>query len=91
MFSYDEFQDAVSLFGLIGLEIKEDIKKKYLKLSKQYHPDKLDGDKEKFQQINLAYDILKFYIDNFKFTFSYDEYQNQYPFSKDKKGRWSLW
>jgi len=89
--TYQEFQNAIKIFDLIGLETKKDIKKRYLKLSKQYHPDKQNGSNEKFQQINDAYKTLEYYIDNFKFQFSQDEFQTQYPFSKKENGQWSLW
>ena len=49
---YDEFKKAVKIFGLIGLENKDDIKKRYLELSKKFHPDMTNGDTEKFQEIN---------------------------------------
>ena len=67
---YDEFENAIKTFGLIGLENKDDIKKKYLMLSKKFHPDMPDGDTKKFQEINKAYKILTTYIDNFKFKFT---------------------
>jgi len=89
--TYQEFQDAIKLFNLIGLESKKDIKNKYLKLSQQYHPDKQNGSNEKFQEINDAYKILEYYIDNFKFTFSQDEFQSQYPFTQKEDDQWSLW
>jgi preprotein translocase subunit Sec63 len=90
-FTYREIEEAVEFFGLIGLETKQQIKQKYLKLSKQYHPDKLTGDNDKFQQLTKYYKILEFYIDNFKFRFSQEEFQDQYPFTKKENGQWSLW
>jgi len=47
---YNEFEKAVETFGLIGLENKDDIKKKYLRLSKKFHPDMPDGDTENFKK-----------------------------------------
>ncbi len=88
---YNEFQEAIELFGLIGLETKKQVKQKYLDLSKIYHPDKTGGDNDKFQKLNQAYKILNYYIDNFKFQFSTEEFQTQYPFSIKKNGQWSLW
>jgi curved DNA-binding protein CbpA len=35
-----------------------EIKKKWLKLSMLFHPDKCGGDNEKYRQINLAYKVL---------------------------------
>ena len=37
---------------------KKDIKKAYRKKAQENHPDKEGGDKEKFQQIVLAYGVL---------------------------------
>ena len=50
-----------------------------------------DGDTEKFQEINKAYKILLVYIDNFKFRFTKEEFQDQYPFSITENEQWSLW
>jgi len=88
---YDEFKKAVKIFGLIGLENKDDIKKRYLELSKKFHPDMTNGDTEKFQEINKANKILIAYIDNYKFRFTKEEFQGQHPFSINENGPWSLW
>lgn len=79
--TYNEFEDAVNTLGLIGLESKEKLKKRYLKISKQYHPDMPEGDLEKFQDINKAYKIVSHYVDNFRYRFTKEEFQNQFPFS----------
>ena len=88
---YDELDEAVKIFGLIGLENKEAIKQRYQKLSKKFHPDMPEGSTEKFQEINSAYKTLTAYIDNFKFKFTKEEFQDQHPFSKTENGQWSLW
>lgn len=48
-------------FEILGVSVDatdKEIKKSYIKLSKEHHPDK-GGDKEKFQEIVSAYEILK--------------------------------
>ena len=77
--TYEELQGAVEIFGLIGLENKDQIKKKYLLLSKKYHPDTKDGSDKKFQELTKAYQILNQYINSFKFRFTKEEFSNQYP------------
>ncbi len=42
------------------------------------HPD-CGGNKETMAQINRAYEILKNYMEDFKFTFSDEEIAKQYP------------
>jgi len=89
--TYDKLEDATKVFGLIGLETRDDIKKRYLKLSKIYHPDMQDGNTQKFQELTQAYKILLTYMDNFKFRFSKEEFKNQYPFLATEDKQWSLW
>ncbi|CAA6816593.1 MAG: Heat shock protein DnaJ-like [uncultured Sulfurovum sp.] len=77
--SLSEFQAAVESLELISLRTKEDVRKKYLKLSKKYHPDMEGGSTEKFQEIREAYEILVEYMDNFRFVFSDEEFKQQNP------------
>ncbi|QFR50346.1 DnaJ domain-containing protein [Sulfurimonas lithotrophica] len=81
--TYKEFEKAVETLGLIGVETKEGVKKRYQKLSREFHPDMPEGSTEKFQEINKAYKILIKYIDNFRFRFTKEEFGNQHPFSVD--------
>jgi DnaJ-class molecular chaperone len=85
IYDYDELQEAVEFFGLIGLENQKKIKQIYLKLSKQYHPDISQNDQKKFQQLNKYYKILNHYIDNFQFRFTKEEFEDQYPFAHAKE------
>jgi preprotein translocase subunit Sec63 len=87
---YEDFLNATQTLGLIGLETKEAVKKRYLKLSKKYHPDMPNGDTQKFQEINKAYKILESYMENFSFKFTKEEFCDQHPFGI-KQDRWSLW
>ncbi len=50
--------DFYQILGLSQDASYDDIYKKYLKLSLKYHPDK-DGDTEKYEQVILAYKVLK--------------------------------
>jgi len=48
-------------YKILGVErgaSEEEIKKAYRKLAHKYHPDKPEGDEEKFKEINEAYQIL---------------------------------
>ncbi|MBP7460395.1 MAG: DnaJ domain-containing protein [Candidatus Delongbacteria bacterium] len=62
----DELQKAWQLFGLHPGSSREEIKKSFRRLAKEYHPDRYTGmpeelqnkAKEKFQQINNAYELL---------------------------------
>ncbi len=76
---YDKFEKAVDLFGILIRTSKQDLKKKYLKLSKKYHPDMPEGSLEKFQELQEAYELLNEYIDSFSFSFDEEEFKTQYP------------
>ena len=52
------YSEALKLFGLTSNFTKDELKKRYLELSKKYHPD-LNGDEEMMKKINLAYEVLK--------------------------------
>lgn len=77
--SLSEFQDAVESLELLSLTTKEHVRKKYLKLSRQYHPDMQGGSTEKFQEIRQAYEVLVEYMDNFRFVFDENEFKQQNP------------
>jgi len=74
-----EFRAADETLDLISLRTKEDVRKKYLKLSRKYHPDMEGGSTQKFQEIQKAYEILVEYMDNFRFLFSDEEFKQQNP------------
>ena len=51
---------------------QEEIQKAFRKLVKKWHPDvcKHPSAESKIKEINEAYEILKSYMEDFKFTFS---------------------
>jgi curved DNA-binding protein len=56
-----EYKDYYKILGLNKNASKDEIKKTYRKLARQYHPDMNPGDKtaeEKFKEINEAYEVL---------------------------------
>lgn len=50
--------DHYKTLGIEKTASLDEIKKAYRKLAMKYHPDRTDGDQEKFQQIKHAYEIL---------------------------------
>ncbi|MFA7021320.1 DnaJ domain-containing protein [Aliarcobacter sp.] len=77
--SYEDFIKAVEIFGIISTMSKKDIKKRYLKLSKKYHPDVEGGSNEKFMELKKAYDTLQEYIENYSYSFEIDDFKKQFP------------
>jgi len=86
--SYKEIEKAVKILKICGKTDLQTIKNQYKKLSKLYHPDVQDGNTQEFQKINDAYQLLLAYITNYKFEFSKEEFENQYPFSKFSQKDW---
>jgi len=86
--SLSEFQAAVKSLDLLSLTTKEHVRKKYLKLSRQYHPDMEGGSTEKFQEVREAYEILTEYMENFRFVFTEEEFKQQNPILVNVEQSW---
>ncbi len=86
--SLEEFKEAVESLELLSLTSREYVRKKYLKLSRQYHPDMEGGSTEKFQEIQEAYEILVEYMDNFRFVFDENEFKQQNPILVNVEQNW---
>jgi len=86
--SLTEFQAAVKSLDLLSLTTQEHVRKKYLKLSKKYHPDMEGGSTEKFQEIREAYEILTEYMENFRFVFTEEEFKQQNPILVNVEQSW---
>ena len=76
---YEEFEKAVDMFGILTRVSKKDLKKKYLKLSKIYHPDMQTGSEEKFLDLKKSYDLLCASMDSYYYSFDKDEFKHQFP------------
>ena len=76
--SYTVINDALETMELPVLISIKELKQKYKLLASVYHPD-FGGDSEKMAKINDAYNLLKNYMDNFKFSFTQEEIYKQFP------------
>jgi len=54
----DSDVDYYEILELDSSASLSDIKKSYHRLAKQYHPDRKTGSEQKFQELQLAYEIL---------------------------------
>ena len=57
-----DYSEALKLFGFTGNFTKEELKKRFLKLSKKYHPDlnsESTNSTEITKLLNEAYNVLK--------------------------------
>mgnify|MGYP004703709563 FL=1 len=77
-----DYSEALKLFGFTGNFTKEELKKRFLKLSKKYHPD-LNGDEEMMKKVNSAYEVLKSHSVSSKSTVN-DELMKKYNDLKEK-------
>jgi DnaJ-class molecular chaperone len=73
-----DISDALEVLNLPKLVSLKEIKSRYRELSKLYHPD-INKENSKMIEINEAYTLLKAYAENFRFTFSEEEIQKQFP------------
>ena len=55
---YEAYQRSFEILGLLETSDLNQIKKKFRQLAKQYHPDRGAQSREKFQEINNAYQLL---------------------------------
>src|SRR3990167_6090255 len=51
-------RDYYELLGVQKSATKEDIKKAFHKLAHKFHPDKKEGDADKFKEVSEAYSVL---------------------------------
>lgn len=83
--TYEKLQKALETLDIVTRITQAELKEKYLRLSKMYHPDMPEGDVKKFKEINEAYKLVNSYIQNYRFSFDEDEFYAQNPFSRKQK------
>jgi molecular chaperone DnaJ len=81
-----------NFYEVLGVErgcSQETIRKAYLKLAKQYHPDvnQDPGSDEKFKSITLAYEALNSEVNRNL----YDAYMDSDPYSQEWKYKEEMW
>ena len=73
----EEFEKALKFMELTPFVTFGEIKNRYLELSKKFHPD-FGGSIEDMENLNSSYQLLKKYIENFRFSFSEEEFEKQH-------------
>ncbi len=73
-----EIKQALDTLEVSTFVSFKEIRSRYKELSKKYHPD-VCNDKEKMLTINQAYELIKKYVENFRFSFDEEEINRQYP------------
>jgi len=76
--NFEAIQKALEVLGLPTNVDWETIKSRYHYLVLHKHPD-FGGDSEEMRQINASYELLKNYVKNFRFSFSEEEVEKQFP------------
>lgn len=77
-----DIYEALKIFGITSNFTKEELKKRYLDLSKKYHPD-LNGDEEMMKKVNMAYEILK----KHNVSYGYNAYGKLIKYYDDLKSK----
>lgn len=63
-FSDQDIEHAYNILGCRVGDGRDKIKESYRQLAKKYHPDMAEGDKDRFIEINNAYNLLNKYLEN---------------------------
>lgn len=78
--NYLDLKAALQLFDLGERASLQKIKEKHRELVKKHHPDHdAERDPDVIRRINIAYELLRNYCENYQFCFSEEEYLEQTP------------
>ena len=80
----EQIEAALDVLDLPRLITRDDIKKRYRQLAREYHPDRRggtdqNGADEMMERINAAYTLLMEYVDTFRYRFDATEIAQHYP------------
>ncbi|WP_457594135.1 J domain-containing protein [Hydrogenimonas sp.] len=75
---YEKIHEALEILGLPAHVSLKDITNRYRYLASREHPD-VGGEEEQMARINEAYNLLKRYVENYRFSFSEEEIAKQFP------------
>lgn len=81
---FEQITWARHVLGIPPLMSWREIKQRYRTLSMTHHPDQ-QGQNETMVAINEAYEILKHYVEEYRFSFTDDEIAKQYPHDAHQK------
>ena len=77
--TYLELKEAKDILGIPPLSTYGEIRKIYKREVKYNHPDINENPKKSIEEINGAYEVVKEYLEGFRFFFTKDEFDKQHP------------
>lgn len=88
----EKVYQAAQILNLDGKAALQEIKDSHRRLIKKWHPDNCSQDnavcKEKTEEINQAYEIIKKYCQKYRYSFEKDDIINNLPLDIQMKERW---
>jgi preprotein translocase subunit Sec63 len=78
--TYNDLQNALRILDIRERSTLNEIKSRHRELVKRYHPDSGNADEqESIRNINAAYRVLLDYIEEYRLSFSEEEFYEQIP------------
>ncbi len=84
---FKELQAALQVFGLGERATLGEIKKRYRRLAKQFHPDTAGGNQDMIQKLNEVHRVLLDYVRAYVYSFSEEEFYEQHPEERIRRKR----
>ncbi len=76
--TYAELRESLVVFGLDERATLREIRTRHRELVKQYHPDAAnEDDPDRIRKVNMAYRVLREYVESYRFSFSEEEFYEQ--------------